>query len=130
MEPACNQEFKEAEKKCEPSSKQSLKNLKNISPDCQRKVEGKNFSVCKQELKEATQVMHLEIEQCVKKSVSPKCKEQFDKMMRVIEEDANSAKKCMETRQKIYKICGYPQRENVKCHTEYMAELEAACKIK
>jgi hypothetical protein len=92
-------------------------------------------SACNQEYKDATSyceaskpVSRSENEQCVHKHVSSKCKEQFDNAYRGMQEDTVKAKKCMDMRQKIYKICGYPQSENWKCHMKYMPELEDACK--
>lgn len=89
---------------------------------------------CRQEYKDATRHCEAskpesrsENEQCIHKRVSSRCKEQFDSAYRGMQEDSNKAKKCMDTRQKIYKICGYPQNENWKCHMRYMPELEDAC---
>lgn len=110
MEPACNLEYTKAAKKCEPS-------------DSQKKADGYDSSEF------ATRMMRLEIQQCVNRNVSPVCKEQFDKLMIVIEKDSIKSRKCMETRQNIYRICGYPQKENAECHIKHMAELEAACKM-
>jgi hypothetical protein len=103
IEPACNQEYKEATNYCESAS--SRPDLKNISPLDRRS----------------------ETERCVHKRVNARCKEQYDKALRVMQEETN---KCVDTRQKIYRICGYPQHSNQKCHGEHMAELEAACNIR
>jgi hypothetical protein len=90
---------------------------------------------CTQEYKDATRYCEAakpasrsENEKCIHKRVSSRCKLQFDNAYLEMTEETVKAKACMDTRQKIYQLCGYPQNENWKCHMKYMTELEDACK--
>lgn len=124
----CSQEFEsnEMDKDCVVSVTNRARQM--YTPECLRQIELgqlQNINVtCEQEMQTIAKAMLSELQQCLKRPISQKCKEQVNTLQKAYQT-------CAEARKKVYNICAIGQGQTsdfLKCYDKYRAELEAACR--